>query len=68
MKIFTDISELQDSKEFCQGKTPVAITAPFISNQRVTIALYSSLQEYACIDVTIHEFQSIKEFLYYPNF
>ena len=67
MKIFTTLSELQNPIDFNQLETPVAITAPFMNNQRVTIGLYSRIFEYACIDTSITEFQSIKEFLYYPQ-
>jgi DNA polymerase I len=67
MKIFTYLSELQNAIDFNQLETPVAITAPFIDNQRVTIGLYSIIFEYACIDTSIDEFQSIKEFLYHPQ-
>ncbi len=67
MKIFTSLSELQNTIDFNQLDTPIAITAPFIDNQRVIIGLYSRIFEYACIDTSITEFQSIKEFLYYPQ-
>jgi DNA polymerase I len=67
MNIFTSISELQNIEDFNQTKTPVAVTAPFIIQDRVIVGLYGETLKHACTDISISEFQEIKDFLYYPK-
>jgi DNA polymerase I len=67
MKVFSDVPELQSNPAFYQGDTPVALTAPFIAHGRVLIGLYGSTLGYACIDVSLLEFETLKAFLYEPK-
>src|SRR5208283_2585447 len=67
MKLFTSLSELQQISDFYQLETPVALTAALIAHDRIMIGLYGRAVEYACIDVSLDEFELIKKFLYYPQ-
>jgi DNA polymerase I len=66
MKVFSEVHEIKINPEFYQGDTPVALTAPFIVHGRALIGLYGSTLGYACLDISLSEFEIIKAFLYEP--
>ena len=67
MKILSSVSEIQNIPAFYQGDTPVALTAPFITLNRVLIGLFGTTVGHACIDVSIQEFEALRIFLYEPK-
>ncbi len=67
MKILKSLPEIQSSPDFYQGDAPVAVTAPFIAEDRVLIGLYGSTLGHACIEVSLQEFEALKAFLYEPQ-
>jgi DNA polymerase I len=67
MKILSRVHEIRSNPDFYQGDTPVALTAPFIAHGRVLIGLYGSTLGYACIHVSLTQFEALKAFLYEPQ-
>ena len=67
LKVFHSLEELNQSNDFVQLETPVAVTAPFIFHDRVIIGLYGLTVQHACVDVSLDEFELIKKFLYEPQ-
>jgi DNA polymerase-1 len=67
MKILSSVHEIQSNPDFCQGDTPVALTAPFIAHGRALIGFYGSTLGYACINVALSELEALKAFLYEPQ-
>ncbi len=67
MKILTSISEAANIPDFSQLEIPVAITAPFMTSDRVLVGLYGPETGHACIDVSIQDFENLKSFLYEPQ-
>ena len=67
LKVFHSLEDLNQSNDFVQLETPVAVTAPFIFHDRVIIGLYGLSVQHACVDVSLEEFQLIKKFLYEPQ-
>jgi len=60
LKVFHSLEDLNQSNEFTQLETPVAVTAPFIFHDRVIVGLYGLSVQHACVDVSLEEFQLIR--------
>jgi hypothetical protein len=67
MKILSSVPEIQSLRDFWQGDTPIALTAPFRTPDRVLIGLYGSMIGHACIEVSHSDFEVLKVFLYEPR-
>ena len=55
-KGFHSLGALNQSTEFVQLETPVALTAPFIFQDRVIIGVYGTSVQHACVDVSPDQF------------
>jgi DNA polymerase I len=67
MEIYTSTDQIMQLSIFTQLEHPVALTPPFILEDKVLVGLYSEFTGSACIHVDVHEFVDLKTFLYVPK-
>ena len=67
MRIINSAQDLKSLSDFYQLELPVAITAPFLIQDRVLVGIYGPELGHACIDISTREFEEIKPYLYTPK-